>query len=291
MKIVAIGEVLWDVFPSSERLGGAPFNFAAHASRLGHQVQFVSAVGDDDRGRLILHRAHELRLRTDFLQTVSDPPTGMVSVALDEQGKPTFHLHRPAAYDAVRMGDDAIERLQAWQPDWLYFGTLHQIYPEVRTLTARLAQALPAAKRFYDINLRPPCYSRELLEALLPLANVVKWNDDEALEVDAMFGFAPRPLREFTAHWQTHYGWDAVAVTRGPHGCVVRIGGDYAEAPGVPIQVADTVGAGDAFAAAFLHGLSQGWDAMAAGGFANRVGALVASRHGAIPEWSTEELR
>lgn len=291
MKIVAIGEVLWDVFPSSERLGGAPFNFAAQACRLGHEVQFVSAVGDDERGRLILERARALGLHTEFLATVREHATGMVSVTLDEQGKPSFHLHRPAAYDAVRMSDEAIARLQAWQPDWLYFGTLHQIYPEVRALTARLAQALPAAKRFYDINLRPPCYSRELLEALLPLANVVKWNDDEACEVDRMFGFEDRPLSAFTAHWQARYGWDAVAVTRGPHGCAVRIGDDYAEAPGIAIQVADTVGAGDAFAAAFLHGLSEGWDAMATGEFANRLGALVASRPGAIPEWSLEELR
>lgn len=289
MRIVAIGEVLWDVFPEMERLGGAPFNFSVQASRLGHEVRFVSAVGDDARGLLITERMRELGLSTECVGTVDGVATGMVSVQLDAAGKPEFTLQRPAAYDAVRLSSDALERLRAWAPQWLYFGTLHQIYPEVRALTARLMQTLDGARRFYDVNLRPPCYTRELIEAMLAAANVVKLNDDEAIELDAMFGFGSRPIEEFTAHWMEKFGWQAVAVTRGAKGSAVRIGGDYAEPAGFAVHVVDTVGSGDAFAAAFLHGLSQGWDARACGEFANRVGAVVASRAGAIPEWTMED--
>ncbi|SPE37347.1 hypothetical protein SBA3_2630017 [Candidatus Sulfopaludibacter sp. SbA3] len=103
MTIVSIGEVLWDVFEDSERLGGAPFNFAVHAARLGHQVSFVSAVGDDDRGAAVRKRAGELGLRTGFLQTIPGVATGTVSVRVDCGGQPDFTIHRPAAYDALQL--------------------------------------------------------------------------------------------------------------------------------------------------------------------------------------------
>ncbi len=289
-KIVAIGEVLWDVFPESERLGGAPFNFSVQAVRLGHDVRFVSAVGDDARGLAILDRAREFGLRTDYVRVVGGLATGMVSVRLDAAGKPDFYLHRPAAYDLARLDAGDLDALRDWRPDWMYFGTLHQIDPDVRELTVRLMRTVAGAKKFYDVNLRPPCYSRELLEDLLHAADVVKLNDEEAATLDAMFGLGARGLSEFMADWQERCGWEAVAVTRGAKGCAVRIGRDYAELAGFAVQVVDTVGAGDAFAAAFLHGLAQGWDACKAGDFANRVGAVVASRAGAIPEWMFQDL-
>ena len=289
MRIAAIGEVLWDVFPETERLGGAPFNFSAQATRLGHEVRFVSAVAEDARGRRILDRMRELGLSTEFVGLVGNPPTGMVDVRLDAAGKPDFHLRRPAAYDAVRLDQPALKRLRDWQPNWLYFGSLHQIYPEVRDLTRSLMSALTGARKFYDVNLRPPCYTRELIEALMAAADVVKLNDDEAVELDAMFGFDARPIAAFTAHWMEKFGWQAVAVTRGAQGSAVRIGREYAEVPGFRVQVMDTVGAGDAFAAAFLHGLSHAWPPPACAEFANRLGAVVASKAGATPEWMMED--
>jgi fructokinase len=132
--------------------------------------------------------------------------------------------------------------------------------------------AVPGARRFYDMNLRRGCYTPELVRELLSLAGAVKLNDDEA-ELFPDLGQAP-----------------SVALTRGKRGCAVRIGNDRAECPGYTVKVVDTVGAGDAFAAAFLHGLAAGWSAAKTGDFANRLGALVASRAGAVPEWSPGEL-
>jgi len=99
MKIVSIGEILWDVFPNAEHLGGAAFNFAAHARRLGHEVEFVSGVGDDERGRRALARAEELGMSTRFIRVIPGVPTGIVSVEIDPGGQPAFTIHRPAAYD------------------------------------------------------------------------------------------------------------------------------------------------------------------------------------------------
>jgi fructokinase len=272
MTILSIGEILWDVFPDTARLGGAPFNFAVHAHRLGHRVIFLSAVADDERGRAALGRAAELGLTTEFIQVAAGRPTGSVSVRLDAEGHPDFTIHRPAAYDCLTLDERQLARLAELRPDWIYFGTLYPMEGHAREVLRSVMDAVPAARRFYDVNLRRSCYTPELVRELLALAAAVKLNDDEA-ELFPDLGAAP-----------------SVAITRGEKGCLVRIGNDRAECPGYPVKVADTVGAGDAFAAAFLHGLAAGWSAARTGDFANRLGALVASRAGALPAWSPAEL-
>jgi fructokinase len=290
-RIVSIGEILWDVFPDSERLGGATFNFSVNACRLGLEVIFVSAVGDDERGRAARLRAASLGLDPEFIQVVPGAPTGLVSVGLDSSDHPDFTIHRPAAYDRVALDQPALARLAAWNPDWIYYGTLHQMEPASRAVTRELVEALPGARKFYDVNLRRDSYTPELVLQLLSQADAVKLNDDEVAAVEGMVGSAAAGLQEFTGAWSQPMGWRAVAVTRGRDGCAVRIGGDYAEVPGHSITVADTVGAGDAFAAAFLYGLSQNWSAVRTADFANRLGAVVASRAGGLPEWSIGDLR
>jgi fructokinase len=272
MTIVSIGEILWDVFPDTERLGGAPFNFAVHAHRLGHRVVFLSAVGDDERGRAAIRRAKALGLTTEFLQVAAGQATGSVTVRLDAEGHPDFTIHRPAAYDWLTLDEGPLERLAEMRPDWIYFGTLYAMEGRAREMLRRLMEAVPGARRLYDVNLRRGCYTPELVRELLALADAVKMNDGEA-ELFPDLGEAGR-----------------VAVTLGERGCVVRVGKDRAECPGYAVKVVDTVGAGDAFAAAFVHGLNAGWSAAKTGDFANRLGALVASRAGAVPEWSPGEL-
>ena len=101
MKIVSVGEVLWDILPSTEHLGGAPFNFAWHAHNLGHEVCLVSAVGNDDRGRRVLELMDQAGLSTSFVRRISDHPTGTVTVAMDSLGLPHYTIHRPAAMTSL----------------------------------------------------------------------------------------------------------------------------------------------------------------------------------------------
>jgi fructokinase len=272
MTIFSIGEILWDVFPDMVRLGGAPFNFAVNVHRLGHRVIFLSAVGDDERGRAAMARAAELGLSTEFIAVSASRPTGSVSVQLDAAGHPDFTIHRPAAYDCLALNDGQLHRLAELRPDWVYFGTLYPMEPSAREVLRRLLDAVPGARRFYDVNLRRSCYTPELVRELLSSADAVKLNDDEA-ELFPDLDTAP-----------------ALAITRGDKGCTIRIADERAECRGYAVHVVDTVGAGDAFAAAFLHGLAEGWSAEKTGDFANRLGALVASRAGAVPEWSHKEL-
>lgn len=289
MKIISIGEILWDVFDHGEYLGGAPFNFAAHARRLGHDVFFVSAVGNDERGRLAIARMEELGLSPRFVERVEAQPTGIVSVGLDPLGQPQFVIHRPAAYDFVSVDESDLAAISSPEADWIYFGALHQCSPSARHALSALIQSNPRARRFCDVNLRPGSYGAALVRDLLRQASVVKLNHEEVRTVGELLGQSNGSIEEFCRNNAKVFGWASVAVTRGAEGCSLLIGGDYVEVDGYTVPVADTVGAGDGFAAAFLHGLSQGWLPVEIGDFANRVGALIASRQGGIPGWSVEE--
>ena len=285
---MVLGEVLWDVFPDSTRLGGAPLNFAAHARRMGHAPLLISAVGEDDLGRLAVREIESLGLDTSLLQRTERFPTGRACVSLDTLGQAAFGIERPAAYDGVTLSAAEIQTLRRWSPDWLYFGTLFSSRPEGRAILFDLLRLLPDATRFYDLNLRPGFDSFPLVGELLDQAQVVKMNQDEMRAIRRQFAL-PAEAKAFCAAAAEHFGWRAVCVTLGSRGCAVFADGRHHEEPGCRIEVADTVGAGDAFAAALLHGLAAKWDVAEIARFANRVGALVASKPGAIPDWTPAE--
>ena len=292
MKIISIGEVLWDVIGQTEHLGGAPFNFAAHASRLGHDVLFVSAVGTDERGERVLQRMQAMNLSTRTVARVPEHPTGHVTVSLDSAGQPTFMIHRPAAYDFPYLSATDFAALLSPLPDLFYFGTLQQMSPPAKELTLRLLQSSPQARRFYDVNLRKSSYEPKLVRDLMERerATILKVNDQEVNEITRFFGGQHRSVEEFCREYSEKFRLEAVCVTRGAQGCSLFLREEYVEARGYTVPVMDAVGAGDAFAAAFVHGLSQNWPAAEIADFSNRVGALVASRAGAIPAWTIDEV-
>jgi len=286
--VVALGEVLWDLFDHSRRLGGAPLNFGVHAQRLGHNVTLVSAVGSDELGEQARDTIGSLNLDTGMLQTTSCFPTGTAGVAIGEDGKTHFTIPRPAAYDAVELTGRDIELLQQRVPSWFYYGTLFASTWQGREVLRRLLDALDTAAKFYDINLRPGADSPDLVRELLKHADVLKLNEEELYRIHKFTGL-PADAEAFCREGVQRYGWRAVGVTLGDRGCAMLANEQYVEAAGHPVNVVDTVGAGDAFAAAFMHGLSLNWPTVEIAWFANRVGALVASRHGAIPDWTPEE--
>ena len=167
MNVISIGEVLWDIVGQEEHLGGATFNFSAHLSRLGHTVSFISAVGKDKRGQKVIDRMSQLDLTPEYLSVDKDHQTGTAAVALATDGQPKFVLHRPAAYDFPQLTTAQCDRLFARPVDWIYFGTLHQIYPQARHLTADLLNRASPARSFYDVNLRLDGYTRSDAEALV----------------------------------------------------------------------------------------------------------------------------
>ncbi len=288
-RVLVVGEVLWDLFPDSVRLGGAALNFAAHTKRLQHKPLLISAVGRDELGEEAARAITTLGLDTSFLQITERFKTGTASVQLGPCDQTSFVIERPAAYDAVELSDSQIQQIISWQPDWFYYGTLFPSSVAGKDVLDRLFQAVPQARRLYDLNLRPASDSPDLVSELLRQANVVKLNEEELKPVHTFTGLPPE-TEEFCRAGIERYGWDAVCVTLGARGCAMLAGGEYVEAGGHRVDVADTVGAGDAFAAAFMHGIASNWPTAEIAEFSNRVGALVASVHGAIPNWTIEEV-
>lgn len=291
MRVLSIGEVLWDVFPERELLGGAALNFSVNTLRMGDHASLVTAVGDDARGHSALDAMQRFGLDTEFVAVAKDLPTGTAFVSRDSRGDPHFAIPRPAAFDRAALSPRMFEAAVALRPDWLYFGTLMQMEPAIEQLTQRLMQSLPGVRGFYDMNLRPDNWNPPLVERLCRLASVLKLNESEAgtLAPLAALPASQFSLEAFCERWSAKYAIETICITRGPHGCLVYDKGEIHEAPGYPTVVVDTVGAGDAFAAAFLHGYDRGWPMPRTALFGNALGSIVASRPGGIPAWSLEE--
>jgi fructokinase len=291
MRIVSIGEILWDVIGQNEHLGGAPLNFAAHAQKLGYEVFPLSAVGDDRRGHRTLEMLRARGMSTRFVPILKGVATGTAEVELDMEGKPSFRIVRPAAYDLRDVPPGDLKAIAELKPDWIYYGTLYHTTGERLSLTRRILDAAPAAKRFYDVNLREGNWTLHAVEELSAQASVVKLSDNEAETLDANVDGdgEDSSMESFCRRWQLRFGCQTMCVTFGERGCAILRGSRFAQVPGFRVEVADTVGAGDAFSAAFVHGLDQGWEAERIGRFANAVGATVASRSGAIPDWKIDE--
>jgi fructokinase len=293
LRIVSIGEILWDVIGPAEYLGGAPLNFAAHARQLGHEVWVISGVGDDERGRRAFASLQERGISPEFVQLQRGKPTGTAEVEVGTDGKPIFRIVRPAAYDFVSLTPAHIRQLADLQPHWIYFGTLYHTSPRALDSTLQLLKQVPSASTLYDVNLRDGNWSLATVEQLAAQATAIKLSDSEAEFLDASLNAdgSEGSVEHFCHRWSDQYNCRTICVTLGERGCAIYKDGEYTEVAGCKVEVADTVGAGDAFAAAFLHSLDQGWDVVRCGAFANAVGALVASRPGAIPHWDVEEVR
>ena len=284
-----VGEVLWDCFPDSRRLGGAPLNFAFFLKRLHHLPLLVSAVGSDGPGEEARSTILALGLDATFLQSTDRYRTGHATVRLGPGDETFFAIDRPAAYDAVELSAADTRTLAEWSPAWFYYGTLFASCARARELLRRLLDAAPDAFRFYDVNLRPGFESPELVLELLQAADVVKLNERELSLVRRWFDL-PSDSEGFCREASRRFQWRAASVTFGSRGCVILVDGTYVEAPAVAVDVVDPVGAGDAFAAAFMHGIVSNWPADDIARFANRAGALVAGARGAIPEIRPGEL-
>jgi len=288
-RVLGIGELLWDLFPDGPRLGGAPFNVVANMRRLSHPAAFVTAVGDDELGRSAVAAVGELGVDTTFISVAPDLPTGTVAVTPDPVEGHRFTIGSPAAYASIGDADTLVTRLLDLVPEALVYGTLAQRSPAVRELTHRVATEIRPVNRLYDVNLRDGSWTGDLVLDLLRDATVVKLNGDEAVVLAGLLGSAATGRALATA-LAARYGIERLCITRGAAGATLLVGGDEYMVEGIEVDVADTVGAGDAFAAGLLHGLLTDMPPDETLRFANRLGALVASRAGALPVWSATEL-
>jgi fructokinase len=280
--IVGLGELLWDLFPNGKRLGGAPANFAYIASLLGNEGIPASRVGKDALGEEALDRLTELGLSAEFVQQDEDHPTGTVKVEVDHAGQPRFEISEFVAWDFLAW-------THRWQEladraDAVCFSTLAQRSEHSRSaMRSFLLATRPEAVRVCDINLRQNFFTGQVVAESMKLSSIVKLNHEELPKVMRLFDLEHHRVEESARQLLRSYDLQLICVTRGDNGSLLMSCDEFVEHPGFKVKVADTVGAGDAFTAALVHGYLQGRPLAEINETANRVGAWVASQPGGTP--------
>jgi fructokinase len=281
--IVGLGEALWDKLPGGKQLGGAPANFAYHAAALGARGFVASRVGDDDAGREITARLDALGLDRTHVGSDRDHPTGRVDVRVDARGVPEYVIHQPVAWDYLPADAPLLDL--ASRADAVCFGTLAQRSAvSRRTIRSFLRATKPSCLRVFDINLRQSFFSRDVIEESLRASDVLKLNDAELPVVSRLLDVAGEGMTALRG-LMDRYPLRVVALTRGPRGSLlVCRDGRTSDHPGAPVSnVADTVGAGDAFTAALVLGVLANRDLERINAAANRLAAYVCTKPGATP--------
>ncbi|MCA9170724.1 MAG: carbohydrate kinase [Planctomycetales bacterium] len=288
MQLVSIGEVLWDVFPTGARFGGAPANLASHAAMLGGNVSMLSRVGNDQRGRDAIAFLRERGVDTQWIQTDMECPTGTVQVELDSGGHPTYDIIQNVAWDHLAWDQNLVPLLA--NADAICFGSLGQRSPiAANTIEQCLAAAPATALKLFDVNLRPPYYDDAVLLRSLDQANALKLNEDELPILAKLVGVSGADV-DCLRQLRDRYSLKLVAWTRGSNGSVLLTEEKISELCGTPIEIVDTVGAGDSFTATLITGYLSGCSLDTTHRWAAAVAAYVCGQNGAVPDLP-EELR
>jgi fructokinase len=282
LRAIAYGEVLWDVFSNEKKIGGAPLNVALRMKNMGCNAGMISCVGNDENGKEIINSIKNLRLDTSAITISEEFPTGVVQVTLDQNGSASYEIQYPSAWDKIILNDSAKVLIQ--EADVLIYGSLicrDQVSRE--TLEEVLKTNI---YKVFDVNLRKPHYTYELLEKLMKSADFIKFNDEEILEISSALQSPFTSIPENIEFIASKTNTEAICVTRGKNGAVLYWKGNLYENDGYPVKVADTVGAGDSFLAALITSLLTAKEPQESIDYACAVGALVASSSGANPQIS-----
>ena len=314
IRIVAFGELLWDMLPTGKKLGGAPVNFLYHAQTLGALTQPLTCVGNDSLGAEIVQSLRKLGVATDFIQISPTRPTGTVKVSLDEKGIPSYEIVENVAWDSIQVDDQVIDNvvsfLSSGDKKAFYFGSLALRGQENREALRKLLEALPSSVlRICDLNLRPPFTSFDILESILRETDLFKLNDGEAIQLDRLFAKDGEPslapladaegglgkaidqkksqtdqiVHRWAEDWSRRFVLRSVILTCGAHGAYLYQDGRLDYAPSVPVEVKDSVGAGDSFAAVCVCGLLNSIPGDIILEQASKRAAFVCAQEGATP--------
>ncbi len=281
-SLVGIGELLWDIFSSGKELGGAPANFAYHASALGGEGLIVSCVGSDHLGDEILERLGTLSLSRQYVASDRKHPTGTVSVNVGAEGKPSYTIRENVAWDFIPKTKQLMELGK--RANAVAFGTLAQRSEVSRaTIRAFVSQAPSSVLCIFDLNLRQAFYSREVIEWSLAACNVLKLNEEELPVLACLFSMEGDERRLLCA-LSRRFNLKLIALTKGAGGSLLYSQERMSVHEGYKTEVVDTVGSGDAFTAALALGMLAGSDLKAINDYANRVASFVCSKRGATPQ-------
>ncbi len=280
--VVGMGEALWDVLPEGKKIGGAPANFAYHVSQFGLPSCVVSAVGDDALGKEIIENFTSKGLN----QLIAEVPypTGTVQVEIDQAGVPQYEIKENVAWDNIPYTahlESLAERTKA-----VCFGSLAQRNVVSRNTINRFLDAMPQDEDnliVFDVNLRQGFYSKEVLCNSMKRCNILKINDEELVTVSRMFGYPGIDLQDKCWILLGKYNLKMLILTCGINGSYVFTPGNVSFQPTPKVEVADTVGAGDSFTAAFISSILKGKSVTEAHSLAVQTSAYVCTKKGAMP--------
>ncbi len=285
--ITCFGEVLWDEFPTHKKIGGAPLNVALRLNSLDIRTNIISRVGEDENGNEILEYIKSNGLDISNIQIDKIYKTGLVKVLIDDSGSASYSIDFPVAWDKIEITNNAIEQIKL--SDAFIFGSLACRDEVSKNTLLNLMQY--ARFKVFDVNLRPPFYSMELLLKLMNESDFIKCNDDELKEICNSLHFNSKSIEKQIHFISHHTQTNQICVTKGKDGAILLYNDKFYKHNGYPIKVADTVGAGDSFLASLISKLIHNIQPEEALDIACAMGALVASKKGANPTINFDELK
>ena len=285
-NVICFGEVLFDVFPTHKKIGGAPLNVALRLASLGVDAQIISRIGNDEIGEELVRFVAQNGVLTATIQVDSTLKTGEVIVKLDDKGSASYTINYPVAWDEIELTPEIENALV--KADALVFGSL--VCRNSVSFQTLLALIKIAKYKIFDVNLRAPFYTKEILIALMQQSDFIKFNDDELYEISEFMDSPYHSLEQNMLFIAEKTNTKSICVTKGNHGAALYYGGKMYYNSGYKINVVDTVGAGDSFLAGLLSKLLDNEDPQKAIDFACALGALVASNEGANPKIANETI-
>jgi len=289
LKVICYGEVLWDVFPTYKKIGGAPLNVCIRLQSFGVKASIISSIGDDENGKELLSNLvgmypnlpiHSIQINTSY-------PTGQVKIIFDEKDRAEYTINYPVAWDKIKCSADIKEEVK--NSDILVFGSL-VCRDDVSEST--LLELIKLAKfKVFDVNLRSPFYSIKLIEKLMQNVDFIKFNEEEIIEVAYSIGFKNKPLEEIIKYIINKTQAKIICVTRGGNGAILFMNDTFYYHKGYEVKVKNSVGAGDSFLASIVFKIYSNESPEKALDFACAVGALVACSSGANPVISLKSIQ
>jgi fructokinase len=288
-KIAAFGELLWDLLPVGKVLGGSPANFIYRINSFGDHGTLLSKVGSDQAGEEARESLVKLGVSDDNIQTDYEFPTGRVEVKIDDFGNADYTICTGVAYDHIEINAEMMNAFS--EANCVCFGTLVQRYGISKNTLRELLHQSEGVVKFLDINLRRKCYTASTIEDSLIMADILKTNDEELTITKELLQLSGHNLKDLAKELILKFNLNIVLVTLGENGAFcLSSDGDFFYDPGYKVVLADTVGAGDAFSAGFVHCYMNGFSILEALQFGNASGAMVATTTGATSPISKQEI-
>ena len=279
-KIVAFGELVWDIFEEGKQLGGAPVNLVYRVNSFGDQGILLSRVGDDELGKESISQLRKLEISDENVQIDPVFPTGTAHVRVGSEGRADYIIDPDMAFDHIEFTAEALKIVR--DSDCLVFGTLVQRYGISKNTLKELLNESPGLLKYLDLKLRKNCYNRPVLESSLHAADILRVKENELYTLKSDLGLFEYETKALAQEVINEYDIDVVLVTQSKSGAfAITRNGDYFVESGYKIDLIDTVGSGSAFSAGFLHVYLENQNIEEALRFGNAAGAATAATHGA----------